>query len=316
MPRESTITIDQVISIAESLKAAGAKPSARAIRERHGSGSLGTIQKLLAQWEASHIRQLDATLALPPALQRAILDFMSQELATARSELESRLADAQQATQDLATENERQADDIEIKSELIDALQTEKSQQAGRLGQLESDLAGAQDEIQRERQAAEAARTELAKAQLRLEAMPRLEADLTALRSELVTERQARIAAEQTAAVVAARLEASERRAGEIEAAGKKAEARIAELVKVGEAAVAEAQKAAQDLATTSGAVKTLDAKLEAATRELEASRKTAATAQDAAKKAGEEAAELRGQIKAAQDAAKKAGEDKGGRGK
>ena len=51
----------------------------------------------------------------------------------------------------------------------------------------------------------EEAKTELAKAQLRLEAMPRLEADLVAVREVLETERKARQQAEQSAAVLAAR---------------------------------------------------------------------------------------------------------------
>lgn len=58
----------------------------------------------------------------------------------------------------------------------------------------------ARDEAARERSGAELARTELAKAQLRLEAMPRLEADLVAVRDVLETERLARVTAEQAAA--------------------------------------------------------------------------------------------------------------------
>lgn len=197
MPREATITFDQVASIADAIKAAGGKATSRAIREQHGSGSLGTIQKLLQQWEAGQVRQVESTLTLPPALQRSILDFMSQEMTVARAELEGRLADAQQATQDLATENERQAEDIEeLQAELANA-NSDRAALEGKAGQLEADLTVARDEIARERAAAEAARTELAKAQLRLEAMPRLEADLEVVRAELAQERNARAEADR-----------------------------------------------------------------------------------------------------------------------
>lgn len=197
MPREATITFDQVASIADAIKSGGGKATSRSIREHHGSGSLGTIQKLLQRWEAGQVRQVESTLTLPPALQRAILDFMSQEMAVARADLEGRLADAQQATQDLATENERQGDDIdELQAELAES-NSDRTAIEGKAGQLEADLAVARDEIARERAGAEAARTELAKAQLRLEAMPRLEADLESVRAELAQERSARAEADR-----------------------------------------------------------------------------------------------------------------------
>ena len=56
----------------------------------------------------------------------------------------------------------------------------------------------------RERQAGEAARTELTKTALRLKAIPKLEAELATLRDELAKEWKARIGAEQQAAVLAA----------------------------------------------------------------------------------------------------------------
>mgnify|MGYP003377969120 CR=1 FL=1 len=54
MPREASITYDQVSNYAEAIKAEGGKPTPRLIRDRHGSGSFGTIHKLFQQWEAKH----------------------------------------------------------------------------------------------------------------------------------------------------------------------------------------------------------------------------------------------------------------------
>ncbi len=175
------------------------------IRERHGSGSLGTIHKLFQQWEAGQSRQIEAALALPPALQRAILEFMDQELTSARAELESKLMDAQQAANDLAAENERQASQIETLETTVEDLQGEKATLAGRVAQLETDLASARDDAGRERQAAEAARTELAKAQLRLEAMPILERENERLQAALDAERTTRTDAEKKAATAEAK---------------------------------------------------------------------------------------------------------------
>lgn len=205
MPREASITYEQVAAIADSIKASGGKPNPRQVRERHGSGSLGTIHKLFQQWEAGQARQIEASLALPPTLQRAILEFMDQELATARSELELKLMDAQVVANDLATENERQVTQIEALEALIVELQEEKAGLAGRSEQLENDLLAAREEAGRERQNAESARTELAKAQLRLEAMPILENENKRLLAALDAERTARTDAERRAAAAEAK---------------------------------------------------------------------------------------------------------------
>lgn len=204
MGREATITPEQVHAVADGIKAEGGKPTLRAVRERLGTGSMGTIVKLLQQWRASQERQAVAELALPPALQRALLDFMSVELAKARAPLEAELAEQQQAVADLGIENERQAETIVEQGEALSALAAEKAAIDGKAEQLRADLVVAKEEVARERMALDTTRTELAKATLRLESVPRLESDLAAVRSELATERQERAQAEQRAAVLAA----------------------------------------------------------------------------------------------------------------
>ena len=224
MGRESTITYEQVAAIADAMKTEGAKPTSRAVRERLGNtGSMGTINKLLGRWKAGQERQISAALVLPPALQRVLLEFMDTELTAARTALEAELADQQQEAADLAAENERQVIENDAQADTIELLRAEVSTHQGRAGQLESDLVVSRDEAARERSGAELARTELAKAQLRLEAMPRLEADLVAVRAVLEAERTARQQAKEDAAVLASKLEAAERRIAENEAATKAA---------------------------------------------------------------------------------------------
>ena len=84
-------------------------------------------------------------------------------------------------------------------------LQEEKAGLAGRSEQLENDLLAAREEAGRERQNAESARTELAKAQLRLEAMPILENENKRLLAALDAERTARTDAERRAAAAEAK---------------------------------------------------------------------------------------------------------------
>lgn len=292
MAREASITHEQVAAVADAIKAEGGKPTLRAVRERLGTGSLGTIQSMLARWKASQDRQAGATLALPPALQRAILEFMDQELTSARAPLEADLAQEQQASADLATENERLLNQIYGLENGLENLQEEKAKAEGQAKQLEADLATTRAEADRARTEAESARTELAKASLRLEAMPRLEAEIERLRKTLETSQEGRQQAEQLAAVNAAKLEASERRAGETEAREKVLQDRAGE-------ADRQAQATARELSSANLAVQAGQARLESAARELEDVRRQIREAREEAREARDVAAELRGQMQA-----------------
>ena len=299
MGREAHITFEQVAAVADAMKVDGVKPTSRAVRERLGNtGSMGTINKLLGRWKSGQERQISAALVLPPALQRVLLEFMDTELTSARTTLEAELADQQQEAADLATENERQVIENDKQAEAIELLRSDVAAHQGRAGQLESDLTASRDDAVRERSGAELARTELAKAQLRLEAMPRLEADLVAVRATLDTERTARQQAEQAAAVLAAKLEAAERRATESDARTGKAEAAAAKTAEKAEAV-------ARELVSANAAVQAGQARLESAARELDDAKKAVATATAEAKKSGEAAAELRGQVETLQAHAK-----------
>lgn len=184
MPREATITYDHVVRFAETIKAEGGKPTPRLIRDRHGSGSFGTIHKLLQQWEGTQALAIEAALSLPPSVQRAILEFVRNELSTGRADLEGRLSRAAICAEELVEENERQGQQIKDESHALEILRGEKSALEGRLTEIENAMGALREESVRERQAAEAARTEVAKLMLRLEGLPRLEAQLTEMRKE------------------------------------------------------------------------------------------------------------------------------------
>jgi hypothetical protein len=229
MGREAKITYEQVAAAADALCASSLKPSSRAVRERLGNtGSMGTINRLLQEWKAAQERHVAQPLTLPPVLQRAILDFMAQEVAGAKAHLESALVEQQQEMADLAIENERQGADIEERISAEVALRAELATLQGRIVQTEGELAHARRETMTEREDAARARIDLAKALLRLEAMPRLEADLVALREELNVERHERTAATQQAAVLEAKLDAARERAAQAEALAAEARAAVA----------------------------------------------------------------------------------------
>lgn len=292
MGRETSITQEQVNQAADAIQAGGGKPTARAIREQLGTGSMATVLKFLNVWQEKQIRPSDVPISLPQGLVKAIADFVSQEVSGAKAGLQADLVIAQQANGDLIAECERQTSTVDFQARALESLQAERATLAGRVGQMESDLAIAKEEAALERQAAETARTETAKSLLRLEAMPRLEADIDRLQAELEKERAARVYAEQNAAVLAAKLEA------EI-TAEKKAESAISDLSKQLDEARKQTQTLMESLSHERVSVQAANARLEAAARELVECKAATKEAKADAKTAAEIAAELRGELAA-----------------
>lgn len=213
---------------------------------------------------------------------------MDQELTSAKTALETDLAEQQQEAADLATENERQAADIEDKNETVIKLQAELATLQGRIGQREVDFTTAKNNADREREAAETSRIELAKSLLRLEAIPRMETDLAALRVELDKERSGRISAEQQTAVLTAKLEAASDRTSRAEATAIEATRRARKSDEALSLEVSKVESALNSIANLNGKLETMQVQVQQQTQEL-------GTARQEAKKAIEEAAELRG---------------------
>jgi len=283
MGRESSITQEQVTAVINAIQAEGGKPTLRNVRDRLGSGSMGTIAKMMQSTKAATVV---SDLVLPPALQRSILDFMSAELQAVRLPMETALAELQNLYSELAGDNDRQAEAYETLSAELDAEKAAKAVIEGKSGQLLAEVFDLKEEGARERLAAEAARTELAKSVLRLEAMPRLEADLLAIRGELEKERAARNSAEQAAAVLAAQKVDLEARVSEFKEASHQAEKLTAQLADLRVSAQVSASKVDQ-----------LTAQLDDARATVKAVEIKLTNAQADAKTAIEEAAVLRGKL-------------------
>lgn len=210
MGRESVITQEDVNAAADQLRASGARPTSRAVRELLGGGSMATVLKHLQVWQGRQVRPAETQAVLPLGLQRALVDFIAQEVASAKVTLETDLVTAQQANQDLIAESERLAAELEREQSAVETLHADKAELSGRLGQVNKDLEDVRAEAAAQREAAEHARTEKAKLELRLEGVPRLEAEIERLKAALESERSAKVVAEQQAAVAQARLEKTE----------------------------------------------------------------------------------------------------------
>ena len=286
------ITFEQVAAVADAIAARGDRPTLRGVRAELGSGSMGTIQKHLAAWQGTRRQIVASAATLPTEIQRVILSEIEREVDAARAELEGELAATKGDRDTLADDNEAQSVLIEQQAAQLDESEATRQQQAGRIAQLETDLAARADEIKRERDEAASARQSLAKAELRLEALPRIEAEAERLRAALEAAQARATAAEQLAAVNASELKAAERRAAEAEAREQAAVAARAEAEK--QTAVA---RLAEQQART--AEQTAQARLESVAQQLDAAHKVEEKTAESLKICRENAAELRGRLAA-----------------
>ena len=258
------IQFEQVAAVADALMGEGQPPTIRAVRERLGdTGSPNTIHKHLATWREARPVAVSVAAVLPQALTAAIATEIERAAAQARGEIEGRLVQVQTEAAELAVSGEATEAERDALAEQVAALTTERDTLTGRAAQQAADLAEQARRIEREQQAAEAARVELATARLKIEAQAEARADQSAeierLRAALEVESRGRIAAEQQAAVLAARLEAMTERT-------TRAEARL-ELIEQ------QAQQTAQELSSARVQVLVQQNALDAAAQELEASR-------------------------------------------
>ncbi len=204
------ISFEQVAAVAETLTAAGVRPSLRGIRERLGTGSLATIQRHLAAWNHGRRELVTAQLSLGSEIQRAILLEIERQVAEARSKLEEELGNVKSDRDALMEEGEKMNDRMAALSSQTDELTASLQHQAGTIEQLRLELDKARESAVQERDAAERIRGNLAKAEIRLESVVRLEGDIVLLREKIEQERDGRIKAEKESIALKSRLDAFE----------------------------------------------------------------------------------------------------------
>lgn len=290
MPRLATITQDHVNAIANRLKSTGTKPTVRLIIAEHGSGSPGTVQPMLKNWESGQPQATGITLS--PVLMRVLQEHFGQEVARATAEVQSQLANSEETAADLARKNKQLAEQLEEHEDNVGQLMDGNAALQGRIDQLERDLASAREEALTQRAGAERVHTELAKMEMRLETMPRLEADLASAKAEFESERRARISAEQTAAVSAAQREHLAERVTDNKL-------RIESLETQLNTSQERERRQVAELTSTRVAIEAGNARLEQAERTISSLRENLAASRSSERQAIETSAELRGKISA-----------------
>lgn len=292
------ITFEQVAAVADAIAARGDRPTLRGVRAELGSGSMGTIQKHLAAWQGQRRQIVTSTATLPTEIQRVILSEIEREVDAARAELEAELAATKGDRDALADDNEAQAEQIEQQTSRLDEIEATNQQQAGRITQLEADLATAWQATERERGIAEQARQALAKAELRLEALPKVEAEVERLRAALEASQARATTSEQLAAVTAEKLAGVEARLADAQAREKQTAEKLAEAEKTAKAAAGQADEFRYRFMEADSKARELE-------KEAKAAAARATTAEQRAGEAERVAAELRGKLAAIETSVK-----------
>lgn len=265
---EPIVSYENVAAACESLVAAGKSPSVRLVRDALGGGSPNKITPLVSQWKAQRIEVKKEAVAVDPRIGALIAEMIETAANNARRDAESRLVEAEADLESIAKagrENEDRITDLQIslsgaeilgqtQAGQIDALTAQlealKKESAERIGHAEEkaarEIAAAQEATAKAQAEAEAARTEKAKTELRLEALPRLEADLERVRAELDQERQARVKAERDLAACGAKTEGAQARIADLQTAADRERQEAARLVAGLETRISELLAAAQ----------------------------------------------------------------------
>ena len=258
MARTSNITFAQVAQIADTMKAAGTRPTARAVRERIGSGSMGTIHKLLQQWagKAAPDDEDGEGPELPSSIASALMDFVSTQVAEACEPLTEELNAAKASADALAENNERLFKYIESMETEVDKHREEKAALSAKLEQTRSILADHESEVFKLRAQVSELLRDLDKARTENERLAGLPKAIESLESTLQAARNGRDDAQRDAAVLSAQLEAKTEQADELRERLKEATIR------------ATAAESAERTANTH--YQACAARLEAAAREIE----------------------------------------------
>ncbi|MBC7683737.1 MAG: DNA-binding protein [Bdellovibrionales bacterium] len=220
------VNFEAVAAAAQTLQDAGQRPSVRAVIAHLGGGSPNAVLKFLAQWKTGgagesgvagvqvHSRIVDAPLApasLEPGSRATVALASAQKRAAAFGDDLQAIADAHNLVE---------------QQNLV--LRAERDVMEQQLVSVTRQLEQAQAESDRHQQVAAEQAAALAKAEVRLEALPNLHVEIERLRSALNMESKARAVAELQAAVSEARLEVGERYAGATQARATQAEQQVA----------------------------------------------------------------------------------------
>lgn len=292
------VTFEQVSAAADALAGEGKTPSITAVREKLGTGSPNTIHAHLKTWREAHPVARAEAVELPADLRNAIAHEMQKAASAARAEVQELLVQAQAEAAELARAGEELEVERDQLAEQVLVLTTERDMLLGKSHEQATALMEAAQRIEREQQAAEAARIELAKAQLKIDQAnaneARYSAEISELKTALKSAEKEAVEAAKAGAVSVAKLDSANAALKDMQARAERAEAATEAITKQAQAQATEARAA-----------------LEKVKKELDALRSTHAAelkkANDQAAQNAERAARAEGKLAAMEEAVQKA---------
>jgi chromosome segregation ATPase len=306
----TTITVEKIIETAERLKNEGKNPTQVTVREALGGGSFATIGPVLKSWkDGLKEDHALAEIQVPAAITERLEQLQGAVWQSAVDEAERRLTaerealkTAQEAAAAEVAEQLESVAMLEIEAEqlrqTIDRLMSETEDQASTVQRLETELSDVKTDAEKRIHAEhEVASKEGWRANAAIERAERAEAQLAAVQQEAKADREA--AAKQTRADLTEQKKVHDAEIKKLNSEIEKARSAATESTKKAEKLEREAQGFAAEKQTH-------QTRLEAAKREAEQTQKRVATLEEKAYKAIQEAAELRGELKAVKVAANK----------
>jgi chromosome segregation ATPase len=211
------VSYPEVAAAADRLVGQGTEPSTRLVREILGTGSMNTLQKHMNAWRSARPVQQSTAYELPSELINAFGKELARGAAQAKSAIESELAQSQSEMFELVALGESLEAQVEDLTNANTGLTTERDQAVATAAERASEISKLDVELKREQQAGEAARLEVATANLRASSNDALlterAEEIVRLRKSLEQASQAMNAADKDGAVLKAKLDAAEARA-------------------------------------------------------------------------------------------------------
>lgn len=264
--KPTSITRDLIFKAADEIAAEGRQPTIEAVKELLASwtggkgGSYATLSPAMRDWKSKARKQeqeIDGVKELPISIGEQLSTMAARIWADALDAANSRFSLELEESKQIQSETIASLVEAESmigrQEERLEGLEADvvaEREKTGSLAatieelrrQVEQEQLRASDEIAkakaeavRQSEIREAAQVGLAKAELRLEAMPKLEAEIAQLRQALDTERAARSAAEAKAAGAEAKATGLADRLNDCQADAAKAaavaEARLAQQI-------------------------------------------------------------------------------------
>jgi colicin import membrane protein len=199
------ITYDEVAAVADRLVSQGELPTIQRVRDVLGTGSPNTIHKHLAAWKETQPQAQREAVTLPEGLADALIREIERQASAARAESEDKALEARRSADSLAEVGEALEEENEELKSNAEILERERDQAQALAGDRQHEIDRLVAVCDRELKAAEAARVDLARAQLTIESygerLAEQKMEIQRLSEKVDSERDQRQQSEQRAAV-------------------------------------------------------------------------------------------------------------------